>query len=164
MPEIICDTSPLQYLHQLRHLDILRSLASRVVVPPAVANELQEGLQQGIDLPEVASFEWLTIRRPSSAPVLPLVTDLGAGESEVLALALETQAPVVVLDDRVARNVARVLGLNITGTLGLLLGAKRVGLIEKVEPLLDELESLRFRLAGHTRTAVLKLAGEAESE
>lgn len=163
MPDTICDTSPLQYLHQLRKLDILPALTTRVVVPPAVVAELQEGLQRGIDLPEARRLAWLDIRRPTSAPVLPLVTDLGAGEREVLALALETPSSGGVLDDRVARRVARGLGLKVTGTLGLLLDAKRGGHIEKVAPLLDELESLRFRLAGHTRTAVLKLAGEADS-
>jgi predicted nucleic acid-binding protein len=49
-----------------------------------------------------------------------------------------------------------------TGTLGLLLDAKRAGLIERVEPLMNELGSLGFRLAVHTRAAVLKLAGELE--
>jgi len=74
--------------------------------------------------------------------------------------ALELREAVVVLDDALARRVAETLGLNVTGTLGLLLDAKRAGLITAVGPLLDQLEALRFRLAPHTRTAVLKLAGE----
>ena len=91
---------------------------------------------------------------------MPLVTNLGAGEAEALMLALELREAVVVLDDALARRVAETLGLNVTGTLGLLLDAKRAGLITAVGPLLDQLEALRFRLAPHTRTAVLKLAGE----
>jgi hypothetical protein len=75
-------------------------------------------------------------------------------------LALELREAVVVLDDALARRVAETLGLNVTGTLGLLLDAKRAGLITAVGPLLDQLEALRFRVAPHTRTAVLKLAGE----
>jgi len=67
---------------------------------------------------------------------------------------------VVVLDDALARRVAETLGLNVTGTLGLLLDAKRASLIPAVGPLLDQLEALRFRLAPHTCAAVLKLAGE----
>jgi predicted nucleic acid-binding protein len=65
-----------------------------------------------------------------------------------------------VLDDALARRVAEVLGLSFTGTLGLLLDAKRVGLIPEVGPMLDRLEALRFRLAPHTRTAVLRMAEE----
>ena len=162
MAEIICDTSPLQYLHQLRHLDILPSLAARVLVPTAVVEELGEGLRLGLDLPDVHALDWAEVVSPGSAPTLPLVTDLGPGELEVMALALEHRDAVVVLDDRVARNVARTLDLKMTGTLGLLLDVKRLGRIERVEPLMNELESLGFRLADHTRAAVLILAGELE--
>jgi len=91
---------------------------------------------------------------------LPLVTNLGPGEAEALMLALELREAVVVLDDALARRVAETLGLNVTGTWGLLLDAKHASLIRAVGPLLDQLEALRFRLAPHTRTAVLKLAGE----
>ena len=65
---------------------------------------------------------------------------------------------VCVLDDALARQVARTLQLRITGTLGVLIDAKRAGIIPTVRPFLDQLQSLGFRLAGHTRAAVLKLA------
>jgi predicted nucleic acid-binding protein len=132
--EIICDTSPLQYLHQLRHLDILPSLASRVLVPTAVTDELGEALRLGLDLPDIHALAWVEVVSPGTAPALPLVTELGPGELEVLTLALEHREAVVVLDDRVARNVARRLELRMSGTLGLLLDAKRSGRIERVEP------------------------------
>src|SRR3990172_5236866 len=53
LAEAICDTSPLQYLHQIKHLDVLPSLATRVLVPPAVVDELREGMRLGLDLPDV---------------------------------------------------------------------------------------------------------------
>ncbi|MGQ0593878.1 MAG: DUF3368 domain-containing protein [Gammaproteobacteria bacterium] len=93
--------------------------------------------------------------------MLSLVTDLGPGETEVLALALESQDPIVILDDALARQVASVLKLRLTGTLGLLVDAKRKGLVPSVAPLLNELQALGFRTAVHTRAAVLKRAGEA---
>lgn len=96
----------------------------------------------------------------NSIPVLRLVTDLGPGETEVLALALEAAAPIVIFDDALGRQAAEFLKLRLTGTLGLLLDAKRKGLIARVGPVLDELQALGFRVAAHTRTAVLKLAGE----
>jgi predicted nucleic acid-binding protein len=88
------------------------------------------------------------------------VTNIGSGETEVLMLALESREAVVALDDAPARRVAETLGLRLTGTLGLLLDAKRAGLIPTVGPLLDQLQALRFRVAPDTRIAVLKLAGE----
>ena len=75
-------------------------------------------------------------------------------------LALESREAIVVLDDALARRVAETFGLRLTGTLGLLLDAKRAGLIPAVGPLLHQLQALRFRVAPHTRAAVLKLAGE----
>jgi uncharacterized protein len=92
--------------------------------------------------------------------VLPLVSDLGAGEREVLALALEADQPLVVLDDALARRVARRLDLALTGTLGLLLKAKQAGRIDRLKPLLDRLEALNFRLDADTRLSVLRLASE----
>ena len=161
MPEVICNTSPLQYLHQLGSLHILKVLAGRVIVPSAVANELEVGHRLGVSLPNLDILDWITIRRPTGAAVLSLVTDLGPGETEVLALALESHDPIVILDDALARQVASVLKLRLTGTLGLLVDAKRKGLVPSVAPLLNELQALGFRTAVHTRAAVLKLAGEA---
>jgi predicted nucleic acid-binding protein len=160
LPDVICDTSPLQYLYQLDLLHILPALAAQVIVPPAVVSELAEGRSQGVSLPDVTRLTWVSVRRPVSELALPLVTDLGPGETQVLMLALETGDAVVVLDDALARRVAEMLGIRLTGTLGLLLDAKRAGLVSAVAPLLDKLQALRFRLAPHTRAAVLKLAGE----
>jgi len=76
-------------------------------------------------------------------------------------LALELPEAVVILDDRMARRFAESLRIRLTGTVGLLIDAKHAGLIPTVAPLLDQLQDLRFRLAPHTRQAVLRLAGEA---
>lgn len=160
MPDVICNTSPLQYLHQLGCLEILPSLAGTVVVPDAVRMELQIGMAQGVDLPDLASAEWVVFKRPTSAPALPLAASLGPGESSVLALALETAHPLVILDDALGRRTAQLLQVPFTGTLGLLLDAKNRGLIPIVRPLLDKLDELRFRLSPKTRAAVLTLAKE----
>lgn len=160
MPDIICNTSPLQYLHQVGSLGLLPALVERVIVPPAVVAEIAAGRAIHVDLPDISALEWIAVRRPASTPALPLVTDLGAGESEVLALALESSDAVAILDDALARQVATTVGVRFTGTLELLLDAKRAGLIQAVAPVLDELQALRFRIAPHTRQAILKRAGE----
>jgi predicted nucleic acid-binding protein len=89
------------------------------------------------------------------------MTDLGRGETAVLALALESGDAVVVLDDGLARRHAERLGLRLTGTLGLLVDVKRACLIDAVAPLLEALQVLRFRIDPATRDAVLRLAQEA---
>jgi predicted nucleic acid-binding protein len=86
LPDIICNTSPIQYLHQLGLLHLLPSLTDRITIPSAVAEELDEGRRLGVSLPDIGTLAWVTIRSPHSMPVLRLVTDLGPGETEVLAL------------------------------------------------------------------------------
>jgi predicted nucleic acid-binding protein len=160
LPEVISDTSPLQYLHQLGLLHILPALAGHVIVPSAVEGELLVGRELGIDLPDLGSLDWVEIRQPNSRPALPLINDLGPGETETLMLALELPASIVLLDDGLARRVAESLEIQFTGTLGLLLDAKKQGLIPSLRPLLDQLQTLRFRLSPQTRSTILELAGE----
>ena len=69
---------------------------------------------------------------------------------------------MVILDDGVARRAAGLLDIKLTGTLGLLLDARKKGLIPAVKPFLSELDQLRFRVSPATRAAVLKLAGERD--
>jgi hypothetical protein len=162
LPDLVCDTSPIQYLHQLGLLDVLHELGERVILPTAVADELSVGRSLGVRLPDVETLDWVTIKRPRSEAALPLISDLGPGEAEALMLALEMPGCVVVLDDAAARRTAEALNLRLTGTLGLLLDAKEAGLIAEIRPMLDRLDDLRFRLAPHTYQAVLRLAGEME--
>ena len=86
MPEVICNTSPLQYLHQIGHLGLLPRLVGRVIVPVAVVDELAVGRAAGVSLPDPTTLEWVVIQRPASEKALRLITDLGPGESEVLRL------------------------------------------------------------------------------
>jgi uncharacterized protein len=160
LSDIVCDTSAIQYLYQLEVLDILHELADRVLVPPAVVDEIEVGRAAGVSLPDLAQLDWIVVQRPISVAAVPLLTDLGPGEAEVLMLAIEQKNVVAVLDDALARRIAETLDLPFTGTLGLLLDAKRAGLVPAVGPLLNRLHALRFRLAPETRQLILKLAGE----
>jgi predicted nucleic acid-binding protein len=159
-PAAICNTSPLQYLHQLRLLDLLPRLYPRILVPTAVVGEIEAGRALGHDLPDVSALAWATVVTPTNAAFLPTVADLGAGEREVLALAVETPVAVAILDDALARQHGKLLRLRLTGTLGLLLRAKREGAVGALRPLIDRLSDLRFRAAPEVRAEVLRLAGE----
>ena len=160
MPDLICNTSPLQYLHQADVLEFLPTLVGQVYIPEAVAAELQEGRRRNVPLPAVEELSWLIVRPVRDPTLLPLVTNLGDGEKEVLALGLETQNPLFLIDDRNARRYARALELEVSGTLGLLLRAKEQGILDAVRPVLDHLQTLRFRLNIGTRQGVLERAGE----
>ena len=164
MAEIICNTSPLQYLYRLGTLEVFHAVAGRIVVPPAVVDEIAAGKRLGLDLPDLAVLDWVTTRGPVGIAAIGSFTGLGAGESEVLMLALESPGAVAVLDDALARRFAQRIGVKFTGTLGILLDAKRIGLVAALAPLMDRLHQTGFRLSPQTRAAVLRHAGEGTSE
>lgn len=143
-------------------LYLLPALVGRVVIPPAVLREIEQGKAAGIDLPDIRSLEWLTIRPPDRVSVVPFEHDLGPGETEVLMLASEISGAVAVFDDGLARREADRRGILVIGTLGLLVNAKRAGLVGSVKEHIDRLQIKRFRVSPLTRAVVLKLAGEED--
>ena len=160
MVEIVSDTSSLLYLYRIQALDWLPTLGGDVRIPKAVELELQEGRTRGYDVPDPAGYDWLRIVDPGAVPSEWLTLDLGRGELAVLALALERPRCTVLLDDRHARRIAASAGLNVRGTLGVLIEAKARGLTERVEPLVDRLENAGMWMSDAIRDRVLALAGE----
>lgn len=97
---------------------MLPRLSENVYVPAAVVEEITRGLEFGINLPKLDTLEWIKVKHPISEIAIPLVTDLGPGETAVLMLGLEMPDAVAVLDDLLARRVAEKLQMKLTGTLG----------------------------------------------
>ncbi len=160
MAEIVSNTSPLLYLYRIQVLDWLPALGGDVWIPKAVELELQEGRRRGYDVPDPAGYDWLRIVDPGVIPSEWLTLDLGRGELAALALALEHPKCTVLLDDRHARRIARSAGLEVRGTLGVLIEAKARGLTERIEPLVDRLENTGMWMSDTIRNRVLALAGE----
>jgi predicted nucleic acid-binding protein len=147
-------------LHQIGFLHLLAEFYTRTIIPPAVVDELERGRTIGVDLPDVRALPWLTIQVPEGLDKVPAAADLGAGEREVLALGTQVPGAVVILDERLGRLRAEALKLTFTGTLGILLRAKVDGRVLRIEPLLEHLGGLGFRLSAKTHAAVLRQAGE----
>lgn len=79
MSEIISNTSPLQYLHQLGVLDVLPKLVTTITVPPAVQDELTAGRKLGLNLPDLNSLDWIIVRvRPAPSRFPWLLTSVPA--------------------------------------------------------------------------------------
>ena len=140
---------------------MLEGLYTRTIVPPAVVAEMERGRSIGIDLPDLHKLPWVKIRAPRASDITAVTPDLGAGEKEVIALGIRAEDAVIILDDRLARSCAKTLKWTVTGTLGILLRAKALGRIARIEPLLDQLDSLAFHMSSATREAVLRQAGES---
>ena len=161
MPEVvISNTSPIFYLHRLRLLNLLQELYQKIIIPKAVVAELEIGRRQGEEVPEINNYKWIETRAIRSSQVLGLSTDFGSGEAEVLALALEELDSLVIIDEKLARKIARLRGLRVTGTAGVLLKAKQEGHIRAVKPFLDRLQEIHFHLSDNVRDLILSKAEE----
>lgn len=159
-PTVVCNTSPLLYLHQIRHLDLLRKLYRQLVVPSAVDEELAAGRAQGVDVPALSDLPWIELRWVSPRAVDPSVKKLGAGEAAVITLGLQIQPSLLILDDQTGRRAAAASGLTFTGTLGVLIKAKRDRLIEAVSPILEQLSKTTMWLTEDLLEMVRDEAGE----
>ena len=157
---IISNTSPLLYLYRIDALDWLPRLCEEVWAPQAVIREFSEGRRRGYDVPDPHRYGWLKVTDPRIVPPEWLNLDLGAGELAVLSLALEHSEYTALLDDRQARRIAQSAGLNVWGTLGVLIEAKSQGLIERIAPHIDRLESSGMWMSSAIRRRILALAGE----
>jgi predicted nucleic acid-binding protein len=162
MPErlVIVNTSPLLYLHLAGHLEILRDLYRSIVIPHAVAAELLAGLQAGVEAPKMERFPWIAIKPVRSIALIPAILDLGPGEAEVIALGLEHPGSLLIIDDRLARRVAALNHVTFTGTLGVLVKAKKTGCLPAIAPVIQRMQSSGIWLSADLVAMVLAQAGE----
>jgi len=157
---VIANTTPLIALAIIEQLDLLRALYGQVTVPSAVRDEVLAGGRERRAEVDFSGLPWIRVMRLADVTRADLLVDLDRGEAEVLALALEMRADLVILDERLARRHAQRLGLVLTGTLGVLLRAKRLGLISQVRPLLDRLRQRGIWLNEAVVGEALRLAEE----
>lgn len=163
MSVVVSDTSPLRCLAHLDLLYLVPEIFEDVLIPPAVAFELEnpEGRFQPV---HVASLPGVRVVGPSDAGRVQrfrTIERLDPGESEALALALEVRANEVLIDEDAGRRVARTLGITPIGVLGALVRGKQRGLVGEVVPLMDRLKSgLNFYISPELRAEIVRLAGE----
>ena len=165
MLEAISNASPLIQLAKIGRLSLLAQLHNRVLIPNAVHREvvLDGGGRSGAEAVARAEADgWLVPAAVSKDRVLDLLREqLDDGEAEAIRLALEQPSAVVLPDDMAARAVATRMGLRVTGTLGLLLRAKRLGHISLLQPLVEQLRADgRFYIASAIVAQILAAAGE----
>lgn len=161
---VVSDTSPLSGLAIVGYLGLLEQLYGQVLIPSGVWHELQRGGEDDPRITDVLGLDWIEVRQPTNQQlvnVLQTERHLDRGESEAIALALEVNAEELLIDERLGRRQAIDLGLSITGLLGILLVAKRRGLITQIKPIMDNLISeANFRISPNLYREVLAAAGE----
>lgn len=162
---VISDTSSITNLVAIQHLQLLEQLYSRVIIPEAVYRELAEVYSPVPGTLEVKSAPWIEVRPVANRDVVEhfrLDARLDPGESEAIALALELNADLLLIDERRGRAEANRLGIRITGLLGVLVEAKQKQLIFAVKPLMDTLiAGCEFRVSSALYAQILTIVGEA---
>jgi predicted nucleic acid-binding protein len=160
---VVSDTSPVLNLARIGRLELLHLLYKQVLIPSAVFAELtasKRDLPPAIDL---ASEPWLIVASATDQQrVQELRENLDPGEAEAIVLAIEHRADLLLVDERRARRTATAVGLSVTGLLGVVARAKRVGLIDMGKPVVDELIHVaRFWIGPVLYAEVLAELGES---
>lgn len=147
MPEkAIVDTSALIALEKINLLDILCKIYSEIILPESVSSEFGK-------LPiECYSIKQVT---GSLVNLLTGTLNLGKGEAEVITLAKETSMKIII-DDLKARKVAETLELNVTGTIGVLLKAEKLGFIESAYNKAKELKEKGFYVSDELLDEIIR--------
>jgi predicted nucleic acid-binding protein len=158
--KLVVNSSPLIQLAACGRIELLRDLATEVIVPRAVLRELEAGRSRDRAAETVAASAWISAPSDSPLPQIVASWDLGAGESQVLAHSSITVGAIAVIDDRAARNCALAMKLPYVGTLGILTAAKEMGLIDAVRPIVEELRRAGLYLSEKVVALVLGKAGE----
>lgn len=135
----VVNASPLIFLSHIDSLALLGQLATEVRVPVSAREEVLAKPGSEALLVRLGEAKFLRVEPDLPLPLEVAAWDLGAGESQVLAHALTLSDCEAVLDDLQARNCARSLGIPVVGTLGILLRAKKSGLIVAARPLIEAL-------------------------
>ena len=157
---IVINTSPWIALSICDQTSILQTLYSEVYMPIAVKKEILAGEEWSPGVKELKASSWLRIESVSDTEKVKLLYELEQGEAEVIILAKEKGIKNVLIDDKVARLQAKVLGLDVIGTLGLLLKAKKKGILLDIKSSIEKMQEKGIWIKEEIVEGLIKEAGE----
>ncbi len=161
--KVISDSSVLIALSTIGQLPLLPlRFPEGILIPRAVWHEVVEAGKGQSGADEVSTATWITVCEVRDSPLLSLLqTELDYGESEAIALCVEKQADVILLDEKYARRKAQRTGLTVLGTVGILIWAKRSGCINSLRKQLNILQTIgNFHLSRAVYNQALQSVGE----
>ncbi len=127
---VVSNSTPLIHLAKIGRLELLREFFGEILIPEAVYRECVIEGDDSEDARAIKNAEWIKVERIADERLKrSLMIELDEGESEAIVLALEKSAELALIDDYDGREVAKALGLRVTGTIGILLKAKFTGRI-----------------------------------
>lgn len=154
------NASPLIFLARAGLLELLKLEAEEIVVPKSVAEEINRRGPNDITVRAMEKETWLKVVENLPAPDALRAWDLGEGETAVLAWGYAHPGTIVIVDDLAARRCAAAHGIPVRGTLGLVLTARKRGIIPHARPVLEKLRQSGMYLSDRILDRALALVGE----
>ncbi|NET72372.1 MAG: DUF3368 domain-containing protein [Sphaerospermopsis sp. SIO1G2] len=156
---VVSNTSPILNLAIIGRLDLLREQFDKILIPKAVLEELwvDEVLPGSQELCKALEIGWLELQTVNNQSLVQLLQrDLDRGESEAIALALTLNADKIILDERDGRKIAKDLGLQVIGILGVIIRAANDGQISSLSDVINQLrEEAGFLISPSLLTQIL---------
>ncbi|MBN1339705.1 MAG: DUF3368 domain-containing protein [Bacteroidales bacterium] len=159
MLKVVSNTTPIISLLKISRLDILRELYSEISIPTAVFHEIEAGKSKNY-YQDLSRLNWIHIIEIQHKQALKYFLDLDAGESEAIVLAGEMEAGLLLIDEKFGRFHAKHAGLRVTGTIGVLIKARKQNLVKALRPLLNELKRKGVWINDSLISEILKEVGE----
>lgn len=158
---IVVNASPLIFLGNAGRIDLLLALgASRVLVPDTVFDEVTKSRHADRAAATVRGADWLERTAAPQVPAAVIEWDLGVGESCVIATALTLPGSRTVIDDLLGRKCALSLGIDVIGTLGVVIAAHRRGVVDDPRRVLLDLRAAGMWLSDEVIARALRIAGD----
>lgn len=161
MRKVIVNSTPLIALSHVYQLSILRELYGKITIPKAVYKEISVKKNSVCAVEVEKALDWIHIEPIKNEMAKSMYkTQLHEGEVEVMILAKESGADLVIIDDLNAKKHAKYLGLTVTGTLGVLIKAKEKGLLTELKPILKAMVQKNIYIKESRIAMCLKQVGE----
>ena len=158
---VVSDSGPIIALSKINQLNILNHHFGNIYISEATYNELVKKGKGMFGSEEVEKSDWIKVAKvKDEVAVKVLELELDRGEAETIILGNEFKADFVLLDESIARRVANLLNLKVKGTIGILVLAKKDGIIKKLKPILNELRTKDVWISDEVYDTALKLTGE----
>jgi predicted nucleic acid-binding protein len=156
----VINASPLIFLAGAGLTEIARLAGNRLFIPHAVVEEIERFGPTDPTAIAIKQTSWLNVVESGQTPSIIEHWDLGVGETSVLTWAYSHPGTTAIMDDLAARRCANSLGIPVRGTLGLILIAKRRGIIAEARPLLEQFRTTGMYLSDRVLNLALKSVGE----
>ncbi len=158
---VVSDSGPIIALSKINQLNILKHYFGKIHISDAIYNELVKKGKGMFGSKEVEKADWIKAAKvKDEVAVKVLELELDRGEAETIILGNELKADLILLDESIARRIARLLNLKVKGTIGILVLAKKDNIIKKLKPILNELRAKGVWISDEVYDEALNLAGE----